>query len=101
MAETKVAKSSKGKRLGGRSKGTPNKRTQDVIERLKELDCDPIEGMAIIAKRAIEGDDLALAGQMYKELAQYVAPKRKAVEVTGKDGESLLEGITVQFVNAK
>lgn len=90
MAEAKVAKNSKGKRLGGRSKGTPNKRTQDVIERLKELDCDPIQGMAIIAKRAMDEDDLQLAGQMYKELAQYVAPKRKAVEMTGKDGKDLI-----------
>lgn len=75
-----------GERRGGRVKGTPNKRTQEVIEKLAALDCDPIEGMATIAKEAYEARDFQLAGNMYKELAQYVAPKRKAVEHSGKDG---------------
>jgi len=42
--------------------------------------------MAKIAQAALDDNDLALAGQMYKELAQYVAPKRKAIEVTGEGG---------------
>ena len=71
------------RKTGGRAKGTPNKKTLEVIERLKELKCDPIEGMAKIAKDAYEEGDKQLAGQMYKELAQYVAPKRKAIEVSG------------------
>ena len=74
------------RKTGGRVKGTPNKKTLEVIERLKELKCDPIEGMAKIAQTALDAGDLPLAGQMYKELAQYVAPKRKAVEVTGANG---------------
>jgi len=86
MADTKVAKSTK---KGGRVKGTPNKKTQDVIDRLKELKCDPIEGMAKIADTAYKDGDLPLAGQMYKELAQYVAPKRKAVEISS-DSENPL-----------
>jgi hypothetical protein len=89
-AETKVENSSPRTKAGGRVKGTPNKRTQDVIERLNELGCDPIEGMAKIAAQAMTEGELMLAGQMYKELAQYVAPKRKAIEHTGKDGESLV-----------
>ena len=76
-------------RHGGRQKGTPNKLTQEVIARLAELKCDPIEGMATIAAQAREAGDLKLAGSMYAELAQYVAPKRKAVEHTGGDGEPL------------
>jgi len=78
------------RRKGGRQKGTPNKKTKDVIDRLKDLNCDPIEGMTKIAEAALKLGDLQLAGQMYKELAQYVAPKRKAIEVTGKDGERLI-----------
>jgi len=69
-------------KTGGRKKGTPNKRTIDVIERLNELDCDPIAGMAEIAKLAMSEQNLTLAGYMYKELAQYMAPKRKAMEFT-------------------
>jgi len=65
----------------GRKKGVPNKRTQTIIEQLAGLDCDPIEGMAKIAKTAMADGEFMLAGTMFKELAQYVAPKRKSVEV--------------------
>jgi hypothetical protein len=69
-----------GIKTGGRAAGTPNKRTQDVIERLAALNCDPIEGMALIAMD--NATPLDLRGRMFAELAQYVACKRKAVEVT-------------------
>lgn len=119
MVNPKVEESRK---TGGRKKGTPNKKTQEVIERLKELNCDPIEGMARIAMNDItcsvcegagkideEGCEpcygsgkllstIELRGQMYKELAQYVAPKRKAVELTGADGEDLLPSV-IQIIN--
>ena len=39
----------KGTRVGGRQKGTPNKRTQEVSEILARLGCDPFTGMATIA----------------------------------------------------
>ena len=67
-----------GERRGGRQKGTPNKRTLDVADRLKTLGCDPIEGMALIAMD--ESNTPELRGKMFSELAQYIAPKRKAVE---------------------
>ena len=73
-----------GERRGGRTRGTPNKRTLEVQERLQELGCDPIEGMVRIAKSAEKDGDKALAGQMYKELAQYVAPKRKMLDVVSE-----------------
>jgi hypothetical protein len=38
-----------GEYRGGRHKGTPNKQSQAVIDWLKALGCDPIEGMARIA----------------------------------------------------
>jgi len=69
-------------RLGGRAAGTPNKRTQDVIERLEALKCDPIEGMAKIAMDANNPPELR--GRMFAELAQYIAPKRKALEHSGE-----------------
>ncbi len=36
-----------------------------------------------------EKQDMALRAAMFKELAQYVAPKRKAVEMSGADGAGL------------
>lgn len=65
-------------KTGGRQAGTPNKRTQEVIERLDALNCDPIEGMAAIAMDASNPPELR--GRMFAELAQYIAPKRKAIE---------------------
>jgi len=69
-----------GRKTGGRQKGTPNKRTEEVSERLVELGCDPIEGMALIAMD--ESNSPELRGRMFAELASYVAAKRRAVEVT-------------------
>ena len=34
----------KGMKTGGRQKGTPNKNNQPIIDKLAELNCDPIEG---------------------------------------------------------
>lgn len=67
------------RKTGGRVKGTPNKRTLDIQQRLDELNCDPIEGMARIAMNATYEPELR--GRMFAELAQYVAPKRKALEI--------------------
>lgn len=74
-------------KTGGRKAGTPNRRTADIEEKLAALGCDPIEGMAKIA--IDETRDISLRAQMFKELAQYVAPKRKAVEVSGSDGGAI------------
>jgi hypothetical protein len=71
----------RGMKTGGRKTGTPNKRTQEVQEKLAELKCDPIEGMAQIALD--ESNSPQLRGRMFAELAGYVAPKRRAVEVSG------------------
>lgn len=77
------------KKTGGRQKGTPNKLTSDIQAKLDKMGCDPIKGMADLAKIAIDTKDFHLAGNMYRELAQYVAPKRKAVEIS-----STGEGVT-------
>jgi len=84
-----------GARAGaGRKKGTKNKYNQLIADRLEELNCDPIEGMAIIAEEAMAAakslgefkdrkDAYTIAGNMYKELAGYVRPKLKSIEHKG------------------
>ncbi len=72
-----------GRKTGGRQAGTPNKRTAAVTERLEALGCDPIEGMAALAMDFTNSPELR--GRMFAELAQYVAPKRKAVEIGSGD----------------
>ena len=63
-----------------RPKGAKNKRPQEIQDRLAELDCAPIEGMVQIAKEPTSSQELKL--QAFKELVQYTAPKRKAVDMT-------------------
>lgn len=73
-----------GKKTGGRTAGTPNKNKADLLEMITSTGCDhPIEGMARIAKEAHDSGDFPLAKDCYKELAQYVVPKKKAIEVSG------------------
>ena len=74
----------RGRRTGGRTAGTPNKRTLDVIERLDQLGCDPIEGMAKIALDP--QNPVELRARMFSDLAQYIAPKRRAVDHSATDG---------------
>jgi hypothetical protein len=69
----------RGRKTGGRTAGTLNKRTVEVAEKLRRLGCDPLEGMARLA--ADSSNSPELRGRMYAELAQYVYPKRKAVEL--------------------
>lgn len=78
-------------RYGGRQKGTPNKRTQALQERLTSMDCDPIEAMVRIGEQAKADKDWHLAFGVYKELAQYVYPKRKAIEVYDEGPEEKRE----------
>jgi hypothetical protein len=69
----------------GRKAGAPNKRTKTIEEKPEALDCDPIEAMARLAMD--ESEPSALRFAALKELAQYVAPKRKAIEVTNGQSE--------------
>jgi hypothetical protein len=75
----------------GRKKGTPNKKTGEVAQLFQRLNSDPLEVLALMAK----GDwaalgykkpppmKLALELRFWaaKEGAQYLHPKRKAIEV--------------------
>lgn len=69
----------------GRKKGEPGKLARDVQSRLEELGCDPIAGLARIAK-ATEKSEPAVSAHCYKALANKIYPDRKAVEHAGVDG---------------
>lgn len=87
----------KGKKTGGRVAGTPNKNNQTIMDKLAALNCDPLEGMAIIAKESMEAKDYVTALNAFKELGQYVAPKRKSIEVKGELGVEIYADIMVGF----
>src|SRR5688572_8513947 len=75
-----------GERRGGRQKGTPNKRTLEVIERLAQLNCDPVEGLARLAMNSRLNPELRL--RAYAELLPYCFPRRRAVEHSVCDDSS-------------
>ena len=82
-----------GFKTGGRIAGTPNKATQFISEKLANLGCDPIEGMVLIAQDASNAPELR--ARMFAELAQYIAPKRKAVEIDTGDAHHVVFNIGI------
>ena len=65
-------------KTGGRVRVTPNRKSADLLRRLKRIGCDPIEGLARIALDPEIRPELRM--RCFAELAQYIYPKRKAVE---------------------
>lgn len=94
----------------GRKKGTPNKNTQTLLEKARELGVDPFEVLLLFAKGdwkalgyASEMTDrptqhgvimeYTISPELRKSAAsdanQYLHPKRKAVELSTSEGETL------------
>ena len=69
-------------KTGGRVRGTPNRKSADLLRRLKRMGCDPIVGLARIALDPEIRPELRV--RCFAELAQYVYPKRKAVDSDGE-----------------
>lgn len=83
-------------RIGGRQKGTPNKKTVEIQERVKKFmeqmgvkNFDPLMALAGIA--VDKATPLKLKVEALKEIAQYMHPKRRAVEVTGEQTINIQE----------
>ncbi len=70
-------------KTGGRKAGTLNKFNTEQIEKVKNLcvqyQVDPIEALLKISSD--ENIDLNLRVSILKEIAQYVYPKRKSIEI--------------------
>lgn len=91
-----------GTKSGGRRKGTPNKNTCPAQERAEQLGVDPIEILLLVVK----GDWAALGYKnpltitldqrinAAKEVAQYIVPKKRSVELSGELDTAPKEGLT-------
>ncbi|OHD16054.1 MAG: hypothetical protein A2Y38_12395 [Spirochaetes bacterium GWB1_59_5] len=113
-----------GVKYGGREKGTPNKSKNEVLDLISAA-CpgwNPLQAMARAAMTGhfAEYDPVTLEplvdeltgrpkttavsdktrGTLLKEVNEYCYAKRKAVEVTGADGEDLNFGLLIEFVAA-
>jgi hypothetical protein len=85
-----------GIRQPGGKAGTPNRKTREIGELLESLGHNPIEAMVPIATDP--NASLELRGRMNAELAQYVYPKRKAVEVAADKDAPPLHRVEIVMV---
>lgn len=90
----------KGKKTGGRKKGTPNRKTLILQEVLETLDLDipmrlrdELSNLDDVQKFGYTPDikfkAINLRVQIYLELMNYLYPKRKAIEMSGPHGSPL------------
>lgn len=70
-----------------------------VIEKLREMDCDPIEKLATIAND--EKTPLDCRVKVLVSLAEYIYPKLTRAEITGPSGGAVKthSTIRVEYVN--
>ncbi len=81
-------------KLGGRQKGTPNKKTLiKADDLLLELDVNPIQRLIEIAESDLTSTDQKI--NCYKEIAKYAYPKLKSQETYIEQQTECLE---VRFV---
>ena len=76
-----------GNKTGGRQKGTPNKRTADLLERLGNY--NPLDALLAISQD--EDTPLEIQVKINLDLMNYVYPKRKSVEFKDKIDVSISE----------
>ena len=73
-------------KTGGRLFGTSNKKTELVAKKLAKLGCDPIDCLALIALDPETKVEIKV--RCFSELARYVYPKRKAVDIASPNWPS-------------
>lgn len=82
----------KGKKTGGRKKGTPNKKTQDFIKAKGNFDT-----VGELKKLYMSTDKEDIKFQVLKLFSEFEFPKRKAVEMSA-DVDINNEPFEVRFI---
>lgn len=91
-ATTLAPSSRKGIRYGGRTKGTPNKVTQEFRDTVRKVLEENSENVGKWLSQVAEGNgdatkaDPGKALDLLAKLAEFAAPKLARTEVTGADG---------------
>lgn len=82
---------------GGRKKGTPNKKTQKLLDILESKGLNvPEKIIELLPKLDFKDQVTTLLSLM-----SYLYPKRKAVEFVDSDGKPMKNTFKVEFVNPK
>lgn len=105
----------RGRKTGGRKKGTENKVDSkmrfDLMEALKVRNFEPATALVEIYEESMKlyrdkldnqkgwgaGPALDTAQKCAATLMEYVYPKRKSVELTGKDGADVFQSFTAMI----
>lgn len=90
----------KGKKTGGRTKGTPNKTnavTRAAIADFLERQWDKLDDLFV----RVAADDPHKAIQFLKDIAEYHIPKLARTELTGEEGGPVLHAIERRIVHPK
>lgn len=73
-----MAKAKGAPKSGGRAKGTPNKKTADLMAICAKHNVEPFEAMIIAATELTDPEKRVNA---WEKVSQYLYPKRKALEL--------------------
>lgn len=76
-------------KTGGRKKGTPNRTTLEQAQKALGSGLSPLE--FLLKEMRDESNEKSVRIDAAKAAAPYVHPKFATVEVTGKDGEPLMQ----------
>lgn len=88
VAKRTMRGSAPGERRGGRQKGTPNRNTVLLRDRLAAEGIEPADELVKIARAAQSSGELDLAADCWGKLAAFVYPKPRPVVI---DPEGLIE----------
>lgn len=77
-----------GRKTGGRQKGTPNKKTAALLERVSAEGLTPLDVMLQVMREYVEAGDREMALDAAAKAAPYVHPKLSSIaaEVSGPGG---------------
>ena len=87
-----------GKKTGGRTKGTPNRKTQEIVEKAEASGLMPLDFMLSVLRDERQTFDNRMWAA--EKAAPYVHAKLASVEHSGPDGEPLGPTI-IQLVPAE
>lgn len=73
-----------GRKTGGRQKGTPNRKTAEVVAAVEASGLTPLDFMLSVMRD--EDEDMDRRLDMAKAAAPYIHPKLSAIEHAGKVG---------------
>jgi|ERR1035437_6632043 hypothetical protein len=89
-----------GRKTGGRKQGTPNSERKDLVEMLRDKypNYNPVIALADIAHSS---KNELLRFQAHKEVAKYISPQLKSIEINGDLDTNNMKPIIIDWSDEK